>query len=171
MLMPNEKRQYYKVSKKYRDHEMQIALLQAFAADPELKYFVGAGLGAGLGALGASLGMLQTGTTEESQGQTAEKKKPWDPNWGTVGAATWLMGPVNPALAGKLIAEFQNKQAQDAQNASGGSAMGIIPMNEIMFLAGTGFAGSCMAILFLKAIFGTGGMGEVLKGIGEIVPL
>jgi len=168
MLMPNEKRQYYKVSKKYRDHEMQIALLQAFAADPELKYFVGAGLGAGLGALGASLGMLQTDTTEQSEDT---KKKPWDPNWGTVGAATWLMGPVNPALAGKLIAEFQNKQEQDKANAAGGSAMGIIPMGEIMFLAGTGFAGSCMAILFLKAIFGTGGMGEVLKGIGEIVPL
>lgn len=33
------------------------------------------------------------------------------------------------------------------------------------------FATLCVALLFTRAIFGTGGMSEMLKGIGEIVPL
>jgi len=46
--MPNEKRQYYKVSKKYRDHESNLKFLEILEKDPEMKYFIAFGIGMGV---------------------------------------------------------------------------------------------------------------------------
>lgn len=46
-LTDNQKRNARKRNKAERDHEFRMATMNAFAADPELKYWLGAGFGMG----------------------------------------------------------------------------------------------------------------------------
>lgn len=132
-----------------REHDLQRELIRAFAADPELKYFVGAGIGAGV----AWLSVL-------ARTMSPPVEKPAHVSTGQAAAFTWLLGPVNPAAL-QLFAD-KLESAQASRGTPEGALAGL-PIAEIMTISGTGFAGSCLAILYLKAIFGE-------KGISGMVP-
>lgn len=164
-MTENKPRQYYKTSKRYMDHEREMALINAFARDPELKYFVGAASGSGVAWIGKILDSSSVATSDSS---TTADSGSWSPTGGQVVGWTWLLGPFNPAIVAKTAELIAAARERDSAATIGNFAG--LPLGEIMVIGGTGFAGSCMAILFLKAMFGTGGISEVMKGIGEIVP-
>lgn len=164
--------------------------MQWLREDDEAKYYLGVAAGAGVAFLGEIISTVSVAppattqaTSKANTGQTAQFEMPplTLPPIGMpdlTGAAqsipSWmfLFGPgmmaSNVGIASWLI------NANTGNTTAGVS--GILPKDPIemvsgvMTLAGTGFAGFCAAVLILKAIFGEGGMAEVLKGIGEIVP-
>lgn len=148
------------------EHEMQLALIKAFAADPELKYYVGMAAGSGVAVLA---GVLATAGYIEPENTDTETNEVWIREkkmyWG------WTLGPMGPIPWPKWREELTRAEEKDVAAQATTGAAGIVPMSELMAIGATGFAGTCAMILILKAIFGTGGMAEVLKGVGEIVPL
>jgi len=119
-----------------------MQLLKAFAADPELKYYLGVAGGAGIAILGGMVGKVDGGS-ESNIGDTA-------------GAAAlgWLaLGP-----AGALIMGAWEKESK--QN----------PLGSIVSLAGVSFAGFCAAVLMLKAMSGgEDGAGILGKIVGAAI--
>jgi len=140
--MAEKSRQYYKNSKKWREHEVQMALLKAFAADPELKYYLGVAGGAGVGVLGSLIGKVDGGSSS-SAGDVAGSA-----------ALGWLaLGP-----AGALIMAAWDTESK--QN----------PLGSVVSLAGTSFAGFCAAVLLLKAMSGgEDGAGILGKIVGAAI--
>jgi len=89
------KKQYSK-SKIQRDHELNIALLQAMGNDPSLKYFIGASVGMGAVWLQALLG----------KDRAAQIAEPSPVNWYET-----LLGVGSPLLSASGIFDF-NKDGQ-----------------------------------------------------------
>lgn len=90
----------------------------------------------------------------------------------------WLLSPAETAKVGAAAymgmaeSEFSKLQFGSGFSLSGKAIDDFINNISNMFvIGGMSFAGFCAAVLVLKALFGNDGMGEVLKGIGEIVPL
>ena len=138
-----------------REHEMSMALLTAFAKDPELKYFIGMASGLGVAWIGAIIGQ-QAKATGDTGGTSDD----------FLGAAyNYMGGPILektvPAAAmTKIFAGF------------GGNSEGLTGnIGNILALGGTGFTGICTMILILRSIFSGTDLGELLSGMGEILPL
>jgi len=146
-------------AKATRDHEIQIEILRAFASDPELKYYMGVAVGAGVGWIGKMLGDMTVPGAEDtppSFGGVPEA------SLGEAAAWTWFLGPVNPALATWYIQSLQD--AMNTDTSASGSLAGV-PFAKIMAIGGGGFAGWCAAILILKSIFGDEGMKVGIPGL------
>lgn len=164
--MAEKREKYYKNSKKWREHEQSIAMLNVMAQDPEFKYYLGVAAGAGIASVAALLGTTQG--TETSSGSSGGGS--WEPSMVQAGAFNWLMGPVNPVS----MTWFANKlqEGMDADKTASDSPLPGLPLNQIMAIGGTGFAGFCASVLLLKAIFGTGSDdngGGLLSMIGKVV--
>jgi len=172
--MVEKKEKYYKNSKKWREHEIQMQLLKTFQGPNgyDIMLLMGVAGGAGVALVGEF--MKPSSSSSSSGGATSQEWAGSDISnmiGGVGNKFTWL-GPMNPLAIPAFLSAVDQGALNDASTASSGKGgMSIVPMGQIMTIAGTGFAGSCLALLMLRAIFGTGGMAEVLKGIGEIVPL
>ena len=148
--MTNEETIKQKMQEKQHAHDLQMAILDAFKKDPELKYYLGVAVGAGAASIAGIFGQQteQSGTTT-----------PTLPDW------AYLISP--GMLASPMALPSWMKWS------SGGGDSATDPYNMlsgIIALGSMGFGGFCAMILILKALFGEQGMSEVLKGIGEIVP-
>lgn len=149
-----------------RDHERNMALIKAFAADPELKYYMGMALGAGVGFIGAFVGQLDimgTGETPTPPPNEALAAIPY----------SWLHPAASMAVEAGTVVEGIPAVLSVIAGAnwldSGNGLAGQI--GNILALGGVGFAGTCAMILILKAIFSGTDLGELLSGVGEIIPL
>lgn len=159
-----------------RDHEFRIAMVKAFAADPELKYYLGVALGSVTAVISAVFSGT-VGAAPDDVPTTTEK---------IYGKYYWLV----PGAAGAVVGEkVSNGESYDQAFSSvigdiipswndGGSSgpagfMGVMPNFAVM--AGTGFAGFCAAVLMLKAIFGDEDVAPLLasvaEGVDAVIPL
>jgi len=140
--MAQYKEKYYKNSKKWREHEKEMALLHAFSADPELKYYLGVAGGVGVAWLGGIIGYVD-GSETNSNSDTAKSA-----------ALGWLaLGP-----AGALLAATWNEESKEN------------PLGSLIQLSGVSFAGFCAAVLILKAMSGgSEGKGMLQSLVGAVV--
>lgn len=170
-----------------RDHEMRLALINAFAKDPELKYYVGVAVGAGVAGIASVFASATEGVSggggveggDPSQWEsTGSAFEPWrrkgeaEPkeSWAWVVPAAFILAPGAAAsnvglavIAGWLTGTDEGKEA--AKELGWPSTVG-----GILTLGATGFAGFCASILILKAMFGEKGAGSILSTItGAVV--
>lgn len=125
-----------------REHELKLRLLDAFAKDPELKWYLGAALGMGVTAVSSLLTQPQEGGDEA----------PFNPSWGM------LLG-----VGGVILEETMEQQLKETK-------AGVLPFGSWTTIAAGSFTGLCIMAIMTGRIFGTGGAAEILKGIGETVP-
>jgi len=143
-LMVEKTRQYYKNSKKWRDHETQIAIINAFAADPELKYWLGAAGSAGAAAFTSYFKIGDDGET------------PTDPINQGINLYESLLGIGSPLLSAAGVFDF-NKDGE------GGFA------GNVFTFAFTSFAAFNMTCLFLRnASGGQEGKGMLTSLVGKL---
>lgn len=167
----NKSRNYYK---KEREHEIHLAILKAFSEDPELKYFIGMAAGYGITGIAQLIEGTMKKNTAATEPTEDEFKKIWE----------WLK-VVSPAamevgiLSGEdtileswwsvfqLSSPISLYSSNTFMTTSDGLGMNV---GKILKLTGLGFAGTCTAILLLKAIFSGTDLGDILQGVGEILP-
>lgn len=180
-------------SKTQRDHETQLALINAFARDPELKYFVGMAAGAGVAWVGSMLGGLGQTTTTTTTYSGALSEAEWSKWHMLPGAAQsgqtydqYLEGyaekqkkieEIKDIAYGYLALQFggvtglATLKAIDWSTGEGSTSGFFGNFGNIMKLGGVSFAGTCAMILILRSIFSGTDLGELLSGVGEIIPL
>lgn len=144
--MVEKTRNYYKTSKKWRDHEKEIALLHAFAADPELKYWLGAMAGLGMGTLSSYLKLDEIGTPG---GSTDVPNK-------VINAYETILGIGSPLLSAAGVFDFN-------QDGEGGMAGRIFTFG---CASATAFNMTC---LILRSASGGQGGGMFSKLAGAVV--
>jgi len=160
------------IAKETRDHQTNIAIINAFARDPELKYFLGMASGAGVGWVGSLFsqhgvsfpGMPPGPSGDENETLSKLRMLPY--GYLVVQRFGSLKGAVTP------IALYDMYQAHQALDQGFGSGNGLgAQMGNILKMGGYGFASTCAMILVLRSIFSGTDLGELLSGVGEIVPL
>jgi hypothetical protein len=208
--MKYHKRTAKSKSKIQRDHETQLALINAFARDPELKYFMGMAAGAGVAWIGALLGDMNLGfgNTTDGFSQPSDLANPPNPaDYSSTEAyldahAEWMR---KAALYAKGLKTQEALEAAEnglpylwLLSGGAGGVLGLAVVKSIdwsgagggyadvgtgqlgglsgqianiLKLGGTGFAGTCAMILILRSIFSGTDLGELLSGVGEIIPL
>ena len=119
----------YSKSKIMRDHEMNLALLQAMGNDPSLKYFVGASVGMGAVWVQALLG----------KDRAAEIAQPSPVNWYET-----LLGVGSPLLSAAGVFDFN----KDGQGGLAGDVLGF---------ATASYTGFCMMNCVLSSASGDSG--------------
>lgn len=134
-------------------HMEKMALYNAFARDPELKYFVGVAAGAASGAIGVMLAQTMSG--DESPPDTPTEPEANVP-WG------WVLSGASPYTF--PLAFLESMTLETASNSTG--MFGFIP--NILILGGSGFAGFCSMVLILKAIFGDEDVASLMQGVGTV---
>lgn len=170
-LTPNDKRWITQKMEEEHERHMQELLLRAFASDPELKYFVGAGIGAGVAWMGALIKSQDWNVpivNPKDEGAGLDKDKESDFPY------SWVLDPMKKGLQyGTGIGQALKGIDWLKKDSLGKGGFGGLSgqMGNIMMLGGTGFAGACLMILILRSIFSGTDLGELLSGIGEIIPL
>jgi len=148
-------------------HEMELAVINAFAKDPELKYYLGIAAGAGITAITALLGQyLPEGVGEEPSDKNAAynaKKQLLDQSF-----AGWMVIAGGPAAV--LAANPSILNALNPSASSGTSDTPWSGLNSLIGMAGVSFAGFCASYLLLKAVFGEQGIRKLTGAINDIVP-
>lgn len=164
-------------NKTVRDHETNLAVINLMANDPEMKYFLGMASGYGIASIGAFLEGLKSHKEVQSGDQdklsaiwaTLQTVSPAAASIGVVsGSSTIGKSWWNVAQLGSPLAIFGGKIFGGSESVSGvglGDNMG-----SILKFTGLGFSGTCTAILLLKAVFSGTDLGELLSGVGEIIP-
>lgn len=152
--------------KEYRDHQLQMQILKTLACDPELKYFLGMAAGAGVGWVGAMLNQVT---------ETPAPEEPTDEQQKAIAAlqkvAYGYLAIQYGGLSGFIMEQTASKLGM-INWADGSSGKGLADqMGNILAMGGTGFAATCAMILILKSIFNGTDLGEMLSGVGEIMPL
>lgn len=172
----SEQAQIRKTMRLQHQHDMQLAIVNAMAKDPELKYFLGVAGGSAVGILGAVAGKYGFSTSDKDETERAAPEVPetptqWKPSE-TFGPFYWLIPGAYGIEKGaeindKVLAamSFENLQG----SPGGGNLFGFVP--NLLTIAGTGFAGFCATVLILKAIFGDEDVASLMSGVGSIVPL
>lgn len=159
----------WKMSRAQREHEIKLALINAFAKDPDLKYYVGVAAGAGIAGVTAIFNSVinppqpdTTGTSVTGEGLFA--------GWLLLGA-----GPLAAAVPGtpQAAAWEALKSQLDKMNPWGThnnapSLMGAV--NSALGMSGLSFSGLCASVLILKAIFGEEGITKFLEQMGGALP-
>jgi hypothetical protein len=157
--------------KQQQAHELRMGVIKWLSTDEEAKYYLGVVLGSATAVAGAIAEGSFRGPgapTPEVPGTggiygdepSPEPPQPPNPAW------AWLLLGGPGGIAG-LIASQQSLPGESP--LGGGGPLGMVP--NIMQLGGVGFAGFCASVLILKAIFSGTDLGELLSGVGEIVPL
>lgn len=183
--MTNDETIKLKMQREQHEHEMKMALINAFAKDPELKYFVGIAVGAGVAGVSAIFGQItdshpgyhyeKRGVADASGGihyeyvlvpnQTGGDNSDQFPTWGWLAAAS-VVSPGGvftnaglAAISGWLLGTDKLDDMGWPDTAAG-----------ILTLGATGFAGFCASVLLLKAIFGKEGATGLLGSLtGAVV--
>ena len=137
------------INKEHERH-VELKLMDVFARDPEFKYYLGMAAGAGVAIVGTMIKGLET--QPESTTVDDALSYSWLLSGGAIAAVTG-----SPILAALTWGDSSDGLAGQIGN--------------ILALGGTGFAGTCAMILILKAIFTGTDLGELLSGVGEIMPL
>ena len=167
-----------------RDHEKSVALINAFAHDPELKYFVGVATGAGVAIVSelftstlspGSAAPVETGefpVPYATKSESARRKhESWNwvvPGGAALAAAFPIVGGIasspvgSGAIAAWLLGTPEGKTMLDSQGIAWPTTV-----SGILTLGATGFAGFCAAVLILKSIFGEKGAGGILGALGS----
>ena len=144
--MTNDSTMQMRMQQSKQEHEFKLALINAFAKDPELKYYAGVAAGAGVAVI-SSLFNPDTPTTGTTPSPNPEI--PWQ----------FLFGPgilvTNVGIAAWLYDQNADKPGSLTDTISG-----------VVTLGASGFAGYCAAILILKAIFGEKGATGRLGALG-----
>lgn len=178
--MTTEEHKALQNAREQRQHEMRIALINAFAKDPELKYYAGVAVGAGVSTIAALLtpkeddaggsgaGAGDSGGTYVGAtifGLGARVKVDWD--WLLPAAVAVSPGgaATNVGIAG-LASWLTGTDEGKAQLAEMGWPQTI---GGIISLGSAGFAGWCGSILLLKAISGEKGIGALTSLLPEVV--
>ena len=134
-------RNYYK---KEREHEVQIAMINALASDPELKYWIGAGVG---------VGATWVASLFEAQSKTSETAS--TPNQ-VVNLYESLLGVGSPLLSAAGVFDFN-------QDGEGGMA------GRIMTFAFGSFTAWNMTCLLLRNASGGSDGKDILGPLGMVV--
>lgn len=152
-----------KWQKEKHKHEMELAIINAFGKDPELKYFVGVAGGAGVAFI--------TALFNSAQGSQEQPTAPVTPEGAFAGWLAISLGPLGAAIPGspqrKAFDEamvWLDKMNPWGTHGNPPSLAGAV--NAGIGMAGLSFAGFCAAVLLLKAIFGEKGLGEMLSQLG-----
>lgn len=152
--------------------------------DPEFKYWLMVIGGGGLMVLGQLLNVLKSVAKAQNDALDEDERKAATESAKTQ-METLLKMNVSDTTDGGTDTDAGHNFAWIATGGArqailsafgsgvsgGGNSFFGMNMSGIATLAGAGLAGFGAAILILKAIFGTGGASEVLKGLGEIIPL
>ena len=158
--MTNEDTIKLKMQREQHEHEMKIALMNAFAADPELKYYAGVAVGAGVASIAALFGGVASDDPPDNS------KTPWK----------WLLYAVSPGAAASevlpgwvgyfspIVALGQSFQESPPAGSPADLAKNVVAMG------GMGFAGFCASILILKAMFGGDEGKGIMRTIGAVIP-
>jgi len=150
--MTNDLTLQLKLQRERQEHEMKVAILNAFAADPELKYYVGMAAGSGIALISEMFKAGFDSTTSSTTTPSATSPIPW-------------LFILSPGLVGTPIGQLglaswlYDKEASTPDNMPS-------TVSGIVTLASTGFAGFCCSILLLKAIFGEKGATGILGALG-----
>jgi len=162
----NEKRWFTTQQNIQRRHERQKKIIDWFLRDPEAKYFVGMAAGAGAAVVGSVLNELLGEVGILGLGGAPEAEPPVEPVE-PVEEREWWWWLIQP---GGLTGVIMTEGITGLNEPKGGSGpLGMVP--NLMQLTGLSFSAACAAILVLRAIFSGTDLGELLGGVGEIVPL
>lgn len=142
----------WKMSEAQRAHELKLAVINAMATNEDLPLLLGA-----LGGVGIA------GITGLIDGLSAPPESPAVPN----PAIPWFLVSMGPVAAAAWMAT-NNWAAVGTTGTPGGFG---IPWSDLLKISGASFGGLCMTILMLKSIFKHVDLSEMLKGVGEVVPL
>ena len=166
-----------KAQREQHEHELRLALINAFAKDPELKYYVGVAVGAGVAAISSIFDAATAPPNTEGSGGSKDSSGTWvGGSIFGVGAKVkvgwdWLMpaaAAISPAgvasnvglagisswLMGTPEGQVVAKDLGWPQTAAG-----------ILALGAAGFAGFCTSVLLLKAMFGEKGAANILGAV------
>ena len=193
-MTKQDKKWFTQKIKEERAHQIKMAIFDVFKYDKDMKYFVGAATGAATALAGTILEDLitefetiaadvrppgapygplpppgfvtdSTGTHKpEAQSILPDPEINW--MWLLSGGMGGLAGLAATSAGGPL---YELRQAGGIITNPGTGLEGNIA--SILQIGGTGFAGSCMMVLILKSIFSGTDLGELLSGVGEIIPL
>lgn len=166
-----------------RQHQIAMALIDVYKGPNGFDLMLLTGAAAGYGIESISDMLIKATESpppvdpETGKPLTEEEKKDWKANaekWLT-GYATLIGGPTG-YVGAKTIQALEGYFKSPGEDGTGGGFDNTLSgfmggmFGVVKSKPGT-FADLCMMLLFTRAIFGTGGMGEILKGIGEIIPL
>ena len=171
-------------AKATRDHEIQLALIAAFARDPELKYFMGMGAGAGVAWIGKMMQQYDVALPmTEKQKEQAEQKDPDYQAKQTILSElkalpyTYLAFQFGGLTGLSLQQLYRLKdqhsviaQKMDDASISGNSGGVFGAFGGILAMGGAGFASTCAMILILRAVFSGTDLGELMGGVGALIP-
>lgn len=149
-------------TKKDRDHQILIELIKVFQGPNgfDAMLLCGAGLGSAVAGLSAIVDTFKEPGASASVDTSVSTRA-------AVGWA-WVLGPLNPAS----IQYFADKlsEARDKDAAAGtSSALAGIPIHEILAIGGTGAAGTCLSLLYLRAIFGGGNGSPISNALSGVL--
>lgn len=151
---------YYAAQRRLdREHEFQIAIINAMAADPELKYFLGVAGGAAVGVLGS----IAAGTGIDTKKSDATAQAEAD------AAAAVPAGPFGWIIQSPGVKLATGVAETIAETTNNISTNPFAFMGVTFALAGTGFAGFCSAVLILKTIFGDEDVATLAQGLGSML--
>lgn len=158
-LTEADKRWFTKKIKEERRHEIAMKTMEWFLRDPEAKYYVGVASGAAIATTGTILGDLMSELDIEIvPAEDKEKTGPW---WG------WLIDPYGSVV----------RQAGDPLGQWPGGKAGPITgvdfsqnLSDLMAIGGGSFAAWCASVIILRSIFSGTDLGEMMSGLGEIIP-
>lgn len=185
--MTNDSTIQMKMQKEQHEHELRVALINAFAHDPELKYYVGAAVGAGVATVAALFGEVVAQQTEEEKAAetqaAAEGAKTWrnpitgieypvhehKKSWGWVLPAAAAISP-GGVVSNVGIGAIASWLTQTKEGKAAGEELGLptdwpTTISGIATLGAGGFAGFCISILYLKAICGEKGITGLLSAV------
>lgn len=155
-IRANDKRWITERLNKEHERKLQIALIDAFSKDPDLKWYLGVMGGAGIAFLGTLL-PASSGSGSDAAGSAAEKSL----GDRLMDSSSTFDENVNNTLRKVGLGSIADL-AETFDNAStpGKTAM----------IGGAGFSGFCATILLIKAMFPEGNVADVLKAAADAVP-
>jgi len=156
------------MAKETRDHEVELALIKAFTVDPELKYFIGMAAGAGVGWVGKILSSMGTTDAPTTPATNEQKEALAKLQKVAYGYLAFQYGGMSGLMLEQTADKLGGINWADGSGGSGGLAG---QMGNILAMGGTSFAATCAMILILKAVFNGTDLGELLAGVGEVMPL
>lgn len=162
----------YTRSKAERDHEVLLAMIDLYKGPNgfDMMLLTGAGVGYGVSSI---FSLIQSATEKISQLPEDQQKKVKEDltkkiESGLKSYFAFTFGGVGGLVAKTSYEKFFGKGDGTSDNSVSGIMGGIFGSASN---PPESFAQLCVMLLIFRAVFGTGGVAELLKGIGEIVPL
>lgn len=171
-LPKKDKKWFTQQLNRSREHQMKMMAINWFTHDPTAKYWVGAGIGMGAAAAGSLLDSMGDILGDLGLGDQIEQARQEAPKEGPLGLPLWFMtgGPGGlVTLAGSLLGVDPVEVTLTGPPGNGGSGpLNMIP--NLMQLGGLTFTGLNIAAIMLHETFQGTDLGELMTGVGEILP-